>query len=201
MRVGALVLAGGGARRLGGVDKAMLEVGGRTLLDRVLDAALAVAADVVVVGPCRPTRADGVRFVVEDEAGGGPVPAVAAGLAALRDEPEAVIVLAVDLPFVQPDHLRRLVAEVDSCAPAAAPPDASGRPNPLLTAYRAEALRAALAGSGVHGVHGVRGAGAPAAILLPAATVLVDLGPAATCNVNTPADLEAARRSRQGSVG
>src|SRR4051812_33904528 len=32
----AIVLAGGGGRRLGGVDKATLEVGGRTLLDRVL---------------------------------------------------------------------------------------------------------------------------------------------------------------------
>ncbi|WP_438949006.1 NTP transferase domain-containing protein, partial [Streptomyces harbinensis] len=34
----AIVLAGGAARRLGGADKAAVTVGGRPLLDRVLDA-------------------------------------------------------------------------------------------------------------------------------------------------------------------
>ncbi|MEH6375729.1 NTP transferase domain-containing protein, partial [Streptomyces sp. KLMMK] len=34
----AVVLAGGAARRLGGADKPTLRVGGRTLLDRVLEA-------------------------------------------------------------------------------------------------------------------------------------------------------------------
>jgi GTP:adenosylcobinamide-phosphate guanylyltransferase len=33
-----LILAGGDARRLGGVDKPMVEIGGRTLLDRVIEA-------------------------------------------------------------------------------------------------------------------------------------------------------------------
>ncbi|MGW0901366.1 NTP transferase domain-containing protein, partial [Streptomyces goshikiensis] len=38
MTYDAIVLAGGAARRLGGVDKPALPVGARTLLDRVLDA-------------------------------------------------------------------------------------------------------------------------------------------------------------------
>ncbi|NEC15321.1 NTP transferase domain-containing protein, partial [Streptomyces sp. SID8014] len=37
----AVVLAGGGARRLGGVDKPGLRVGGRALVDRVLAACAA----------------------------------------------------------------------------------------------------------------------------------------------------------------
>ncbi|MER5393911.1 NTP transferase domain-containing protein, partial [Saccharopolyspora sp. NPDC002686] len=43
----AVVLAGGRARRLGGVDKVLLPVGGRTLLDRTLDAV--AEADPLVV--------------------------------------------------------------------------------------------------------------------------------------------------------
>ncbi|MDP9398746.1 MAG: NTP transferase domain-containing protein, partial [Actinomycetota bacterium] len=50
----AVVLAGGRARRLGGVDKPGLEVAGRSLLDRVL-AACAGAGRTVIAGPQRPT--------------------------------------------------------------------------------------------------------------------------------------------------
>jgi len=49
----AIVLTGGAASRLGGADKPALEVGGTTLLERVL-AAVADAGRIVVVGPARP---------------------------------------------------------------------------------------------------------------------------------------------------
>ena len=48
----AVVLAGGGARRLGGVDKMALVVDGSTLLERVLQA-VRDAGRRVVVGPRR----------------------------------------------------------------------------------------------------------------------------------------------------
>ncbi|MBT2472738.1 NTP transferase domain-containing protein, partial [Streptomyces sp. ISL-66] len=54
MTYDAIVLAGGAARRLGGADKPGLLVGGRPLLDRVLDAC-ADARTTVVVGGRRPT--------------------------------------------------------------------------------------------------------------------------------------------------
>ncbi|MFF0480446.1 DUF6457 domain-containing protein [Streptomyces sp. NPDC004435] len=77
----AVVLAGGAARRLGGVDKPGLRVGGRALLDRVL-AACAGARLTVVVGDPRPTVRP-VRWTRERPAGTGPVAALAAGAAAL----------------------------------------------------------------------------------------------------------------------
>ncbi len=49
----ALVLAGGSARRLGGVDKSAVTIGNQTLLERLL-AAVGDAGGVVVVGPRRP---------------------------------------------------------------------------------------------------------------------------------------------------
>ena len=61
--VAGIILAGGAGRRMGGVDKAALVVGGVTLLDRVLTAARPVCDWLVVVGPARPTGVAGVTFV------------------------------------------------------------------------------------------------------------------------------------------
>ncbi|AZS36767.1 Molybdenum cofactor guanylyltransferase [Microbacterium lemovicicum] len=92
----AIILAGGAARRLGGVAKPLLEVRGRSLLQRAVDAARgAGCADVVVVGPPA-SGVSGVRTVREDPAFGGPVAAIAAALPAVATD--WVLVLAADLP-------------------------------------------------------------------------------------------------------
>ncbi len=73
-----MVLAGGRAERLGGEDKAALDVGGATLLERAL-ARLLRRQRVVVVGDERPT-ARPVLWTREHPAYGGPVAATYAGL-------------------------------------------------------------------------------------------------------------------------
>ena len=175
--ISGMVLAGGGGRRLGGVDKALVEIGGTTLLDRALGA-LEACDERIVVGPARP----GVdaRFVVEPDPGGGPAPAVVAGAAAAT-QPDIVVVLAVDLPLVTAEHVELLVAALGPGVDAAAALDHRGKANPLLAAYRAEILPRRA------------DAGLPAAALLPPATATVDLGEAGLLNVNTPEDLERAR--------
>jgi molybdopterin-guanine dinucleotide biosynthesis protein A len=142
----AMVLAGGAARRIGGADKPGLEVGGRTLLDRVL-AACADAGTTVVVGPPRDTERAGVTWTREQPPGGGPVAAVAAGLA--RITAERVLLLAADLPFLDRPTIRRLLAALDETGrEGALLVDAAGRDQPLAAAYRTAALRRALAGLG-----------------------------------------------------
>jgi molybdopterin-guanine dinucleotide biosynthesis protein A len=171
-----------------GADKAALELDGTTFLDRVLGAAAGVAGRLVVVGPPRPVHLErAVIFVQEAQAGGGPVPAVAAALDATGGA-DVVLLLAVDLPLLTSADLGRLLSTLagDPGAEAAAAIDHRGRPHPLLAAYRVDALGAAVAaldGS-------VRGAAASS--LLPEAVAGVDLGPVATLNVNTPDDLERA---------
>ena len=78
----AVVLAGGTARRLGGVSKPDVELAGRRLLDHAL-AATAGARRVVVVAPASVAVPDGVTRTLEDPPHGGPVAGLAAGLAAL----------------------------------------------------------------------------------------------------------------------
>ncbi|MEU9033725.1 NTP transferase domain-containing protein [Streptomyces sp. NPDC048352] len=142
MSYDAIVLAGGAARRLGGADKPTLHVGGRTLLDRVL-AACPDAAGTVVVGARRAT-ARPVTWTREDPPGGGPVAALDAGVR--RTTAPLVLVLSADLPFLDRNTVRTLLAS------AAAGPrdgallrDADGRDQPLVAAYRAEPLRREIA--------------------------------------------------------
>jgi molybdopterin-guanine dinucleotide biosynthesis protein A len=137
----AVVPAGGAARRLGGTDKPALAVGGRTLLDRVL-AVCADAERTVVVGPRRPT-ARPVHWTREEPAGGGPLPALAAGLAALGgpDRPPVVLVLAADLPFLTADTVAALTGALTGEWEGVLLTDAGGRDQPLAAAYRAEPLR------------------------------------------------------------
>jgi molybdopterin-guanine dinucleotide biosynthesis protein A len=138
----AVVLAGGAGRRLGGADKAEVEVAGARLLDRVLDA-VAEASLVVVVGPRRRTTRS-VTWTRESPPGAGPVAALAAGVA--RMSAPIVVVLAVDLPLIDAAVVGDLVAAVEG--DGAILIDASGRDQTLAGAYRRDALRRRLEGLG-----------------------------------------------------
>lgn len=111
----AVLLTGGTGRRLGGADKASVELGGRPLLAWALDA-VADATDVVVVGPPAPTPPGReVTFVREEPPLSGPAAGLTAGvehLVAAGVVPPAgrVAVLAVDMPRVTPRTFARLLA-------------------------------------------------------------------------------------------
>jgi molybdopterin-guanine dinucleotide biosynthesis protein A len=190
----AVILAGGTGRRLGGVDKAALVVAGLPLLDRVLRAS-AAARRTVVVGEPRPTVRE-VHWAREEPAGGGPLPGLAAGLAALRgSETGLTVVLATDLPWLEPSDIDRLVAALHGHpgTDAALFFDAEGRTQPLVAAYRTSSLEAALAAVGPLD-------GTPVRLVVHQLAVVTvpDLGAAGDCD--TPDQLAAARAhfDRQG---
>jgi molybdenum cofactor guanylyltransferase len=145
--LGAVVLAGGRAERLGGVDKPGLEVGGRTLLGAVVAAARdAGAARIIVVGPDRPQLRLPVRFVREEPPGAGPFPALRRGLGEpAAGESGQVLVLAADLPFLRAAHLRELVAAAEGRAGAVLADD-QGHPQWLIGCWDRRTLSAAAAG-------------------------------------------------------
>jgi molybdopterin-guanine dinucleotide biosynthesis protein A len=138
----AIVLAGGRARRLGGVAKPQLVVDGRTLLDAVV-AAVAGAVRVVIVGPEQPVSRP-ATWRHEEPPGGGPVAAVAAGLPATSAE--VVVLLASDLPGIAPAVPRLLTALPASGL--AVLTDLEGRPNYLAAAWRRASLATALSALG-----------------------------------------------------
>lgn len=115
MALHAIVLAGGRARRLGGVDKVMVRVDGATLLSRAV-AAVAAAERVVVVGPRREANLPReVQWAREDPPFAGPAAAVAAGLAALDPAPgDEVVVLPADL--IHPDAVMAALHDTGTVA-------------------------------------------------------------------------------------
>lgn len=148
--VGAIVLAGGRSTRFG-ADKLAVEVDGSPLLRHSVDAALELAAHVVVVGPAPADLPAGVVVAREDPPFGGPYAAVVAGLDALDERAALVLVLAGDLVDPAP-LLPRLLAAVERTdekgrpAEAAVALDAEDRRQPLFAAYRVDALLGGISG-------------------------------------------------------
>ncbi|GAA3514976.1 hypothetical protein GCM10022234_07420 [Aeromicrobium panaciterrae] len=139
MQWDAIVLAGGRGSRLGGVDKALLELDGTTLLARTL-AAVADASQVIVVGD---VEAPGAVVVQEEPRFAGPAAAVGAGLAEVTSP--YVLLVGVDQPYVAeaiPTLVDRFVGDGVIAV------DADGRRQHLISLLDAEALRRAVAARG-----------------------------------------------------
>lgn len=145
--LGAILLAGGRARRLDGASKPLVEIGGVTLLQRAVDAAAAVGASpITIVGPSVPVDGE-VRWVQEDPPFGGPVAAVVAAfeVGVTAPDPEWTLLLACDLPRAVP-AAARLVRDahlVPRDTEGVCLAGASSRPQWLTGIYRTSALRRA----------------------------------------------------------
>jgi molybdopterin-guanine dinucleotide biosynthesis protein A len=153
-RLAAVVLTGGTGVRMGGVDKASIEVHGRTLLEHAL-AATSAADETVVVGRRVPTGRP-VTWARESPPGGGPAAAMLAGLDALAHRPGLVCVLAVDMPRFTAGTLLRLVDVLlaDPDADGACLVDEGDRKQWLAGVYRYDALAGARPADGAseHGL-------------------------------------------------
>jgi len=109
--VSAIVLAGGRSSRFGR-DKLVEPIGGLPMLWRTIEAVRHVAVDVVVVSAPGATTAlpPDVREVHDAVPGEGPLVGVIAGLRAVRHD--AVLIVGGDMPWVQDDVLRLMLASM-----------------------------------------------------------------------------------------
>lgn len=174
---------------MGGIDKPGLELDGRTLRARVVEA-VAGADTVLLVGPPSDEDAALGRDVVrvrEEPPYGGPLAALAAAVPHV--DRDVMLVLAADL--VHPDALpAALLAALDAApqAEAAVAVDDAGQRQWLAAAYRTSAVRRALASlDGIDGIEGHR-FGDLVDLLLP-----VDVPRADARDIDTPDDLARAR--------
>ena len=180
--VTAVVLCGGTGRRFGG-DKTRADLAGSPVLDHVL---VGLPSDwpVVCVGEPRPTGRP-VSWCREDPPGGGPVAAIAAALPHVQSP--VVVVLGGDMPYAAgpAPGLAAHLAE-GPALDAVLGRDGGGRRQPLLAAYRTEALRTAVPQPA---------AGTPLMRLRDSLrTLVVALPEGAALDVDTTADLDRARR-------
>ena len=108
-RVTGVIQAGGRSTRMGGEPKALLELGGKRIVERVVDALVAVVSDVLVVTNT-PERYAFLQLpmVADRYPDGGALGGIFTGLAAAAGD--AAFTVACDMPFVHPDVVRLVVA-------------------------------------------------------------------------------------------
>ena len=149
---GALVLAGGASSRMGR-DKASLELGGRSLLARVLDCLGTCCAPLVVsarAGQVLPALERAYLRVDDPVAGAGPLVGLVAGLGRLAELGVAeAYVGACDAAALSEAHVEFMLARLQAGTGAAAVPrEPAGFVHPLAAAVRVrpmlERARAAL---------------------------------------------------------
>ena len=130
--VTAFVLAGGKSSRMGS-DKALLELAGRPLLRHALDMARALTENVKIVGDPAKYAAFGIVVpdVYHDR---GPLGGIHAAL--VHSITELNLILATDLPFVEPEFLRHLITIADATKALVTVPQIGAYFEPLCAVYR-----------------------------------------------------------------
>ena len=188
-RIAAIVLAAGGSRRMG-APKMLADLGGRPLVRHAVDAALASRVDEVwvVTGPAnsevRLALSDRDVYVVHNPAwAAGLAGSIRAGLEACSGA-DAVIVILGDQPALTPAILDALIDAHGQGRPLAACVYENGAVGPPALFARAH-FPALLSLEGDRGAH---------ALLRDSDPRLVPF-PAGALDVDTPEDLERARRA------
>ncbi len=128
----ALILAGGGSSRMGR-DKALVEIDGQPLIGRQIATARATGGGTIFLS-ARAVASypfPGCPQLVDRFPGAGPLAGIERGLAAAKAP--LLLVLAVDLPAMDPAFLRWLAAGCE--AGMGAVPWRGGRPEPLAAIY------------------------------------------------------------------
>jgi molybdopterin-guanine dinucleotide biosynthesis protein A len=134
-----IVLAGGAGTRLGGVNKALLEIGGRRVVDRLLDVLRPLGDEIVIVSNDDSLHGiPGTRVVPDVERGAGALMGLYSGLRAVRTP--LATATACDMPFVNTALLHELLTLAvgyDAVVPVLA-----DQPEPLHAVYRSTCVPA-----------------------------------------------------------
>lgn len=191
----AAILAGGQARRLGGGDKALRLVGGRTILSRMTAALAGQAAPLAVNANGDPARFAAAGLPVFADGLPGQLGPLAGVLAALEwaapTGAEWLLTVPGDAPFVPHDLVARLQTAQRAAGSVLACAASGGREHPLAALWPlsiVDALRRALVTEDLRKVGAFTSRFATAVAIWP----IEPFDP--FLNINTAADLAAAER-------
>ncbi len=137
-------MAGGTSSRFGR-DKALVELGGKPMLARMLELLRNVASQVKIVGPPGKYLDFGVETVMDQWPGEGPLGGIITALQDAAKRPGEFVwnlMLSCDMPFLTSDWLTYLAERAaKSSAQAVLPCSAQGA-EPLCACYRTDAAGA-----------------------------------------------------------
>lgn len=136
-----IVLAGGQGRRMGGVDKGLVELAGRPMVAHVIER-LAPQVDAMIINANQNTdryAAFGVP-VVADQVGGfaGPLAGLHAGL--VRSTTSLSVSVPCDSPFLPTDLVSRLRTALEDAGADVAVPRTGEQAHPVFALVRREVL-------------------------------------------------------------
>lgn len=195
-----VLLAGGQSRRMGGGDKNLRLLGGRPILDRVIERLQPQVGRLILNANGDPGRFTRTGLtVVPDSVEGfvGPLAGVLAGLDwAAANMPAAmwIVTAATDAPFLPADLVARLIVATEEGAELVCAAS-HGQPHPVIGLWAVrlrEDLRRAVVEEGVRKVDAWTARHRLAMVDFPADPVDPFF------NVNTPEDLAAAERLVSG---
>jgi molybdopterin-guanine dinucleotide biosynthesis protein A len=197
LRVGAYILAGGGSTRFGR-DKALVEFGGTSMLDRMIELLRGAVRRVKLVAAPNTYNALGVEIAHDQWPGEGPLGGIITALEdAARDKAwlEWNLIVSCDMPFLTREWLSFVCERAARSEAQVVVPHSVHGPEPLCACYRtgaAGALRAAFE-SGVRKVtQGLQHV--TTEVLDEADWKRFDSAGRLFWNMNTTADYEEARR-------
>lgn len=186
----AIVLAGGRATRLGGVNKALLPVGGAPLIDRVVRALRPLTDQIILVGQLAAgLSVPDVEVVPDALPGGSALVGVYSGLLAARSD--VALVVACDMPFLSTPLLERIARLSEGYD--AAVPRVGSHLEALHAAYRRSCLPMMREAIDIHH-HKIIDFYPRLKVREVEEREILDLDPdlLSFFNVNTPADLDRA---------
>ncbi|NNE85200.1 MAG: NTP transferase domain-containing protein [Alphaproteobacteria bacterium] len=144
-RIAGIVLGGGQSRRMGVVNKLLVKVDGKAMIRHAVDNLRAAGVEpiIVVTGHeaerVRELLADAnVTFAHNDDFAEGLSTSLRTGIAAVPDDCDAAVVALGDMPRLQPDHVKLLMAafSADTGRAICVPTWQGKRGNPVLWARR-----------------------------------------------------------------
>lgn len=136
--VAAAIIAGGEARRLGGRIKALLTIDGQAVLDRQLAVLAPRCARIAIsANDPAPFQDHGLPVLPDRHPGLGPLAGIAAALAWCPAP--FLLVVAGDMPFLEPKIVDLLISRRSPAADAVVP-FLGGLPEPLFSLYRRSCL-------------------------------------------------------------
>lgn len=114
INVTGLILAGGRARRMGGIDKGLVKLRGRSMVEHIIEA-LHTQVDTILINANRNLdEYSQLGFkVIKDEIDDfqGPLAGIASGLSHARTD--FIVTAPCDGPFLAPNYVSRLYAAAD----------------------------------------------------------------------------------------
>ena len=136
--IAGIILAGGQSRRMGGGDKTLLALGGRSLLDHVVKRLVPQVGPLALSANGDPARFAGFGLpVLADTVEGyaGPLAGILTGIEWASIACDAVVTVAGDTPFFPKSMVERLAAAAATKRGAIAVASSGGRRHPTFALW------------------------------------------------------------------